>query len=69
MITDPRMGTFLLFVLRVMEVVLWLGTAAALVSHLGGNPTAINAVIGVGIWAVIVTVLDVGSWWIFRGKV
>ncbi|WP_432158972.1 hypothetical protein [Streptomyces sp. bgisy153] len=46
----------------IIALVLWLATAAAAVSHLNGNPTAINAVIGSGIGALAVSLAALGLW-------
>jgi len=44
-------------------VLLWLLCGLAVVSHLGGNQTAINGILGAGIGAVLFTALA----WLDRG--
>lgn len=65
---DPRVAVFLRRAMWALELTLWLGALVALVSWTRGNPTAINAVIGVGFWAVTVTGLDVLAWLTFRTR-
>ena len=43
--------------LKWVAAAFWVAFAAALVSHINGNPTAINGVIGAGVCAVVCTVL------------
>lgn len=43
--------------MKVLAVLFWVACGIAVISHLAGNPTAINAIIGAGLVALIFTAL------------